>query len=175
MSLVVERHPGFVVATINAPERLNAISSIIYEALPFVVLGVVLAGLLEEFVPQQALARVIPRNRPLAIALGGLLGIVFPMCECGIIVVMKRLLRKGLPLSVCVAYVLAGPIINVVVMMSTYVAFTDPKNVVFGGPLQVAMLRAGLGYVTAFFTALAPICCIRRQIFTRALEGWAGS
>jgi len=33
MSLVVERHPGFVVATINAPERLNAISSIIYEAL----------------------------------------------------------------------------------------------------------------------------------------------
>ena len=129
-------------------------SSIIYEALPFVVLGVVIAGLLEEFVPQQALSRVIPRNRPLAIALGGLLGIVFPMCECGIIVVMRRLLRKGLPLSVCVAYVLAGPIINVVVMMSTYVAFTDPKNVVFGGPLQVAMLRAGLGYVTAFCTAL---------------------
>ena len=129
-------------------------SSIIYEALPFVVLGVVIAGLLEEFVPQQALARVIPRNRPLAIALGGLLGIVFPMCECGIIVVMRRLLRKGLPLSVCVAYVLAGPIINVVVMMSTYVAFTDPKNAVFGGPLQVALLRAGLGYVVAFFTAL---------------------
>ncbi len=131
-------------------------TSIIYEALPFIVLGVVIAGLLEEFVPQQALARFIPRSRPLAIALGGILGIVFPMCECGIIVVMKRLLRKGLPLSVCVAYVLAGPVINVVVILSTYVAFNPPKaeDYIFGGPQYVVMLRAGLAYVVAFFTAL---------------------
>jgi uncharacterized protein len=131
-------------------------TSIIYEALPFIVLGVVIAGLLEEFVPQQALARFIPRNRPLAIALGGILGLVFPMCECGIIVVMKRLLRKGLPLSVCVSYVLAGPVINVVVIMSTFVAFNppSPKDYVFGGPVNVVLLRAGLVYVTAFFTAL---------------------
>jgi uncharacterized protein len=131
-------------------------TSIIYEALPFVVLGVVIAGLLEEFVPQQALARVIPRSRPLAIALGGVLGIVFPMCECGIIVVMKRLLRKGLPLSVCVAYVLAGPVINVVVILSTYVAFNPPdsRDYIFGGPQNVVLLRAGLAYVVAFITAL---------------------
>jgi uncharacterized membrane protein YraQ (UPF0718 family) len=131
-------------------------TSIIYEALPFIVLGVVIAGLLEEFVPQQALARIIPRSRPLAIALGGVLGIVFPMCECGIIVVMKRLLRKGLPLSVCVSYVLAGPVINVVVMLSTYVAFNPPlpKDYIFGGPLNVVLLRCGLAYVVAFVTAL---------------------
>ncbi len=131
-------------------------ASIIYEALPFIVLGVVIAGLLEEFVPQQALARVIPRYRPLAIALGGILGIVFPMCECGIIVVMKRLLRKGLPLSVCVAYVLAGPVINVVVILSTYVAFNppDPRAYIFGGPQYVVLLRAGLAYLTALVAAL---------------------
>jgi uncharacterized protein len=131
-------------------------TSIIYEAMPFVVLGVVIAGLLEEFVPQQALARVIPKNRALAVALGGLLGLVFPMCECGIIVVMKRMLRKGLPLSVCVAYMLAGPIINVVVMLSTYVAFNPPleKDYIFGGPLYVVALRVGLGYVIALVTAL---------------------
>jgi uncharacterized protein len=131
-------------------------TAIIYEALPFIVLGVVIAGLLEEFVPQQALARVFPRNRTLAIALGGVLGLVFPMCECGIIVVMKRLLRKGLPLSVCVAYVLAGPIINVVVILSTYVAFNPPdaKDYVFGGPQNVVLLRVGLGYVIAVITAL---------------------
>jgi uncharacterized membrane protein YraQ (UPF0718 family) len=137
-------------------ELILIFSSIIYEALPFIVLGVVIAGLLEEFVPQQALARVIPRNRPLAIALGGILGAVFPMCECGIIVVMKRLLRKGLPLSVCVAYVLAGPVINVVVILSTYVAFNPPdrKDAIFGGPENVVLLRAGLAYVIAFVTAL---------------------
>lgn len=131
-------------------------TSIIYEALPFIVLGVIIAGILEEFVPQQAIARVIPGNRALAIALGGLLGLVFPMCECGIIVVMRRLLRKGLPLSVCVAYMLAGPIINVVVMMSTYVAFNppDPKYYIFGGPEFVVLLRVGLGYLVAVNAAL---------------------
>ncbi len=130
-------------------------TSIIYEALPFIVLGVVIAGLLEEFVPQQALASVIPSNRFVAVGLGGLLGVVFPMCECGIIVVMRRLLRKGLPLSVCVAYMLAGPVINVVVLASTYVAFNPPREQdrILGGPVNVVLLRAGLAYVVAVVTA----------------------
>jgi len=127
-------------------------TSIIYEALPFIVFGVLIAGLLEEFVPQQFIARIIPRNRPLAIGMGGLLGGVFPMCECGIIPIMRRLLRKGLPLSVCVAYMLAGPIINIVVILSTYVAFTN--NSMYGGPWPVVGLRIGLAFVTAFVTAL---------------------
>ncbi len=76
------------------------------------------------------------------------------MCECGIIVVMKRLLRKGLPLSVCVAYVLAGPIINVVVIGSTYVAFDKANDLILGGPGGVVLLRVGLGYVIAIVTAL---------------------
>lgn len=132
--------------------------SIIYEALPFIVLGVFLAGLLEEFVPQQAIAKIVPRNKVLAISIGALLGLVFPMCECGIIVVMKRLLRKGLPLSVCVAYMLAGPVINVVVIGSTYVAFSsynvEGKNDVLGGPWGVVAWRVGLSYLVAIVTAL---------------------
>ena len=137
-------------------QLILSFTSIIYEALPFIVLGVLIAGLLEEFVPQQALARIIPRNRFLAIGIGGILGLVFPMCECGIIVVMKRLLRKGLPLSVCVAYVLAGPVINVVVMTSTYVAFDPPQqsDTILGGPWFVVAQRVGLSYVIAFTTAL---------------------
>ena len=65
-------------------------TSIIWEAMPFIVLGVVLAGVLEEFVPQQAITKVIPKNKILAIAMGGVLGLVFPMCECGAIVVVMR-------------------------------------------------------------------------------------
>ncbi|MCI0457213.1 MAG: permease [Gemmataceae bacterium] len=130
-------------------------ASIIYEALPFIVLGVILAGILEEFVPQQLIARIVPRSRGLhigAIALGGLLGLIFPMCECGIIPVMRRLLRKGVPLSVCVCYMLAGPIINVVVLTSTAVAFqADPA---YGGKYGWVMWRAGLGFLVAFVTAL---------------------
>ena len=137
-------------------QLILSFTSIIYEALPFIVLGVLIAGLLEEFVPQQALARIIPRNKLGAIMLGAVLGLVFPMCECGIIVVMKRLLRKGLPLSVCVAYMLAGPVINVVVMTSTYVAFNPPqeRDYILGGPEYVVAWRVGLSYLIAITTAL---------------------
>lgn len=131
-------------------------TAIVYEALPFVVLGVVLAGILEEFVPQQALVKVIPSNPYLAVALGAVLGLVFPMCECGIVVVMRRLLRKGLPLGVCVSYMLAGPIINVVVMLSTYAAFNPPDRSmsIFGGPINVVLLRVGFAFIIAVNTGL---------------------
>ncbi|MEI7685487.1 MAG: permease [Planctomycetota bacterium] len=131
-------------------------TAIIYEALPFVVLGVVLAGILEEFVPQQALVKVIPSNPYLAVALGAVLGLAFPMCECGIVVVMRRLLRKGLPLGVCVSYMLAGPIINVVVMLSTYAAFNTPDRAmsIFGGPINVVLLRVGFAFIIAVNTGL---------------------
>src|SRR5471030_223257 len=99
---------------------LKDFSSILWEAFPFVVLGALIAGILEEVVPQQAIARIVPKNKFLAVSLGALLGLVFPMCECGIVPVMRRLLRKGLPLGTCVAYMMAGPIINVVVIGSTY-------------------------------------------------------
>jgi uncharacterized membrane protein YraQ (UPF0718 family) len=124
-------------------------TSIVWEAMPFIVLGALIAGFVEELVPQQAITRRIPRNRPLAIGMSSLLGIFIPMCECGIIPVMRRLLRKGLPLSCCVAYVLAGPIINVVVFLSTFVAFQKHD---YG--LTIVAMRMGFGFLVAFGTSL---------------------
>ena len=128
---------------------LGRFLSIVLEALPFIILGAVIAGILEEMVPQRWIANLLPRRRLLAIGLSGLLGLVFPMCECGIVPVMRRLLRKGLPLSCCVAYMLAGPIINLVVISSTFVAFAKHEN-----GYAITALRVILGYLTAFGAAI---------------------
>jgi uncharacterized protein len=128
---------------------LLTFSAILWEAMPFIVIGAVVAGILEEFLPQQAITKLLPHAVVPAVMIGAVLGLIFPMCECGIVVVMRRLLRKGLPLSCCVAYMLAGPIINLVVIFSTWVAFKDHKI----GPEMVA-LRCGLGFVVACVTAL---------------------
>jgi uncharacterized protein len=137
---------------VNYDTLILIFTSIIWEALPFIVLGVLLAGILEEYVPQQAIVRIIPKNRFLAIAIGGVLGLVFPMCDCGIIVVMRRLLRKGLPLAVCVSYMLAGPIIQVAVILSTAFAFS--ANPLYGGALNVVLIRCAGGYLVALGTGL---------------------
>ena len=124
-------------------------SSILWEAMPFIVLGALVAGILEELLPQQLIARIMPKHPLPAVMIGGALGLIFPMCECGIVVVMRRLLRKGLPLSCCIAYMLAGPIVNVVVLLSTLVAF-GPHGI----GVQMVLLRAGLGFVIACITGL---------------------
>ncbi len=124
-------------------------SAVLWEAMPFIVLGAVVAGILEEFLPQQAITKFLPKAVVPAVMIGAVLGLVFPMCECGILVVMRRLLRKGLPLSCCVAYMLAGPIINGVVIFSTAVAFVPHKI----GP-EVVGLRIGLGFLVAVVTGL---------------------
>ena len=124
-------------------------SSVLWEAMPFIVLGALIAGILEEFLPQQALTKILPKSVLPAVMIGALLGLIFPMCECGIVVVMRRLLRKGLPLSCCIAYMLGGPIINVVVIFSTWVAF-QPHGI---GPEMVG-LRVGLGFLVACVTGL---------------------
>ena len=124
-------------------------SSVLWEAMPFIVLGAVIAGILEEYLPQQAITRFLPKRVLPSVMIGAVLGLIFPMCECGILVVMRRLLRKGLPLSCCVAYMLAGPIINVVVIFSTAVAFI-PHQI----GLEVVCLRVGLGFLVAVVTGL---------------------
>jgi uncharacterized membrane protein YraQ (UPF0718 family) len=143
-------------------------TSILYEAMPFIILGAVLAGVLEEMVPQQLIARVVPKNRFLAIVMSSLLGLVFPMCECGIVPVMRRLLRKGLPLSCCTAYLLAGPIINPVVILSTWVAFqgTDTSTWRDGrGPIMVVLRVVG-----GFFVAVCVSLIVERQFRKRGYD-----
>jgi uncharacterized membrane protein YraQ (UPF0718 family) len=137
-------------------------ASILWEAMPFIVLGALIAGILEEVLPQRLVAKILPRSHIPSIFVGALLGLIFPMCECGIIPVMRRLLRKGFPLSCCVAYLLAGPVINLVVLGSTYKAFagregdreaTGALSYQMGG-LWMAGLRAGLAFLVAVGTAL---------------------
>lgn len=128
---------------------LTLFGSVLWEAMPFIVLGAIIAGILEEFLPQQAITKFLPRQVVPAVMIGALLGLIFPMCECGIVVVMRRLLRKGLPLSCCIAYMLAGPIINAIVIMSTWVAFQG-----HGIAVEMVTLRVGMGFFVASVTGL---------------------
>lgn len=159
--LVVRLYIGGQTINFNIVQFFVTFVSIVYEAMPFIVLGAVIAGLLEEFLPQRLIAQYLPKSRPLAISMGAGLGLIFPMCECGIVPVMRRLLRKGLPLSCCTAYMLAGPIINPIVLLSTYFAFAGMENTLEEGKFSYQMggwwmlgLRAGMGFVVAVVTSL---------------------
>ncbi len=115
------------------------------EAAPFLLLGSVAAGLIDVFVTADDTARVIPRNKFLATVMGALLGLIFPVCECGVVPVVRRLYQKGLPTSVGIAFILSAPVLNPVVIASTYAAF---------GASTVFFARIGFSFLVALSIGL---------------------
>lgn len=116
-------------------------AAILMEAMPFVLIGSIISGAIEVYVPRDVIARWVPHNRFLAVLVFGLLGIIFPVCECGIVPVIRRLLRKGVPLSCGITYLLAAPIVQPIVFGATLVAFM--------GSWKVAAFRMLGGYLIA--------------------------
>src|SRR2546421_11879662 len=96
---------------------------IFIEAVSFLLLGTIISGLIAVFVNNDDLARVIPRNPIAATIVGSMLGFIFPVCECGVVPVTRRLYQKGLPVSVGITFLLAAPVMNPIVLASTYAAF----------------------------------------------------
>lgn len=102
---------------------LTLFLSLLVEAIPFLLLGVLLSSSLIIFVDERKLISLMPSNPILGSIVGSLFGFCFPVCECGNIPVARRFLLQGLPTSVAVSFLLAAPTINPVVLWSTYVAF----------------------------------------------------
>jgi uncharacterized membrane protein YraQ (UPF0718 family) len=100
------------------------------QALPFLVLGVVVSGLIAAFVSAERLARWLPRNPALAVAVAGVGGAALPGCECGSVPVARRLFGPGTSGAAALTFMLSAPAINPVVLVATAVAFpSDPKMV----------------------------------------------
>ena len=97
--------------------------AILLEAFPFVLLGSIVSGIVEVFVPAERLAKFVPKRLPARLLAAAGMGMVLPLCNCGIVPVARRLIRKGLPVEMALVYMLAGPIVNPLVIASTAVAF----------------------------------------------------
>lgn len=108
-------------------DKLNIFATvflgIFVEAIPYLLLGTFASGLVEVFMDQDQMSKWIS-HRPISAAIGGaLMGMVFPVCECGVVPLTRRLFNKGLPLSAGVSFLLAAPVMNPIVIFSTAAAF----------------------------------------------------
>jgi uncharacterized protein len=102
---------------------LIVFGSLVVQAMPFVLLGAFASAAIEVFVPVNALERVAGLPRPLQLPAAALAGLAFPICECGSVPVARRLAARGLAPSAAVTFMLAAPVLNPVVIASTFVAY----------------------------------------------------
>lgn len=116
--------------------------SIIIEALPFVVIGVMGSALLEVFVSADTIRRILPKTWFLGIGVAGLLGLFFPFCECGLVPIVRRLMEKGVPTPLAAVFLLSAPVVNPLVGMATHFAFFNQPEFVYwrlGGAYLIAV------------------------------------
>ncbi|WP_115126711.1 permease [Synechococcus sp. GEYO] len=117
---------------------------LLIEALPFLMLGVTIAGLARWLVPQSAWVRRLPRNPLLAPIVGALLGFALPACECGNVPVARRLLASGAPLGTGFGFLFAAPVLNPIVLASTWAAFPDQTWLLWARPAGAFVIALAL-------------------------------
>jgi len=131
--------------------------SIILEALPFLLLGVLISALLQAFVSDNLVRKLTPRNPVAGILFGSLLGLVLPLCECGMIPIVRRLIRKGLPPYIGIIYIAAGPIINPVVIGATFAAFRTNPDLAYSRFYLAFAVSFALGLILYLFMKNNPL------------------
>ncbi|WNM29140.1 permease [Streptomyces sp. Li-HN-5-11] len=148
--LVVVVAQGPIRRALSAPVMqswMTVFVAVVVQALPFLVLGVLLSAALAVFVPPSFFARALPKRPALAVPVAGMAGAVLPGCECASVPVAGALVRRGVSPSAALAFLLSAPAINPIVLTATAVAFPrNPEMVLarFAASLLVACLMGWL-------------------------------
>lgn len=116
--------------------------AVVIEGAPFLLFGALASGLIAVLLERDDLRRVVPRRTALGLIGGGLLGLVLPVGECGALPVARRLLHKGVPAPAAIAFLLAAPVVNPIVLASTYAALRHLAP-------EFVLLRAGIALIAA--------------------------
>lgn len=152
LASLAERLRGFVTVFLG----------IFFEALPFLLAGVVVSAVIDLYLTPERIQRAVPRGALGAAALGALLGLAFPVCECGAVPAARRLMQKGAHPALGIAFVLAAPVVTPVVIISTAVAFAGTLGWGF------VAWRVGLTVLIAVAVALALGGSAKAQAVLRA-------
>lgn len=156
--------------------------SILFEGAPFILLGTLISGIIDIYLPAGTMDRLLPKRRFPAIVVAGLLGAILPVCECAVVPVIRRLVKKGLPVSCALTYMLAAPIVNPITALSTWKAFKGPiiplgEGHEYSASLVITLSRLGLGFLLAVavgvVVARIPLTKLLRQRLVDSLENEA--
>ncbi|MCW5316518.1 permease [Nostoc sp. KVJ3] len=131
--------------------------SLLVEAMPFLLIGVLFSSLLLFFVDERKLVEKMPKNPLLGALVGSMIGFLFPVCECGNVPVARRFLIQGVPTPVAIGFLLAAPTINPIVIWSTWTAFRDQPEIVVLRVVFSLAIATIVGFVFSFQKDLNPI------------------
>jgi uncharacterized membrane protein YraQ (UPF0718 family) len=125
----------------------STIVAVFLEAAPFLLLGALLSSAFEIYMPPDLLEKYVPKHRLRGLLFGLGAGLLIPTCECGVVFIARRLLKKNVPAHVAMTYMFSAPVINPLVLAATYVAFRGDLRMVLARVVVVAACACVMGTV----------------------------
>ena len=113
------------------------LTAILLEGIPFLLIGTFISAIIQVLIPDGYLEKIYPKKPILGILTAAIAGFFVPVCDCAIVPVAKGLIKKGVPFGAAVTFMVVTPIVNPIVIVSTYFAFN--------GDLSIVCTRIGLG------------------------------
>jgi len=135
-------------AGISWPDVALSFFAIVLEGAPFLLLGAIISGLVDVFLPAGLVKDILPRSKTQGVFAAMGAGLIFPLCECGAMPIVQRLIRKGVPPAVATTYMLAAPALNPLAMFGTWLAFRNQD------PWLMVILRFGFSAAVLIFLGL---------------------
>jgi uncharacterized protein len=126
---------------------LTIFVSVITQAMPFLVFGVALSAVIAVWVPPSFFARALPRKPALAVPVASAAGVILPGCECASVPVAGALVRRGITPAAALAFLLASPAINPIVLTATAVAFPRNPEMVLARGLASIIVACAMGWL----------------------------
>ncbi len=121
--------------------------AIFLEATPFLLLGALLSALFEVFAPDRFVSKLIPKHKHRAILTGAFMGFLIPTCECGVVPIARKFIQKGFPGYMVISYMISAPVVNPIVLISTYIAFRYNIWMVAGRAGIVLLIAICVGWM----------------------------
>lgn len=129
---------------------LTSILSLALDTAPWLLLGLLLAGLVQPLLPQHLIRRLLGGNRAGAILRGSIIGVPLPLCSCGAIPTALALHRAGAGRGPATSFLVSTPGVGIDSLTLSYALL---------GP--VMMLARMLGAVLTAFTCGILVTCAK--------------
>lgn len=127
-------------------------TSIVLEGFPFIIIGSLISSFIQLFISEEKIIRYIPKNKIKGLIFSSLLGLVFPLCDCATIPVAKNLIKKGIPKGMAITFMLSVPIVNPIVIISTFYAFRGKTYIVISRLVFGIIAAIVIGYLVDLFS-----------------------
>ncbi|MCY3542185.1 MAG: SO_0444 family Cu/Zn efflux transporter [Gammaproteobacteria bacterium] len=133
-------------------EKIEQFGKLLLELPPWLLLGLLLAGVIHVFVSRHAILRWLRRDSLGSVSTSAAIGIPLPLCSCSVVPVVAEMRHKGASRSACMSFLITTPETGVDSILIT--------NALFGW--VAAVVRPLVSFVTAVVAGLSAIGLLKK-------------